>query len=638
MVKKLLIILMISYVLLMSAFCFWKYSNFGYNGLDLAIFNQVFYNSAHGDWFQFSIHPQSYLGDHFGIIIIFLLPFYLLFQNPLTLLFLQSLFLGLAAWPLFLIVKKFLNEKLALFICLLWLFNPFIQNINLFEFHLLPFAVFFLLFAFYFYYNKNFGGFFMFLLLAIFVREDVALVTLMFGFLALIEKRSLKWVLWPIIISGIWFIMAIKIISLFAPAGQYKFFYYYGWLGSSPTEIINTLVHNPWLLIKHVLAWQNIFLIIILFLPFCFLPIVKSKYLLPTGLIFIQLLLGGAKNSLIVIYTHYSALLLPFIFIALIAELKNIYYGNKLNFLENFFKKNKAILLVILSSATLYFCFWLGPLTGLTKNNFTPRKTALQKQLLQEIKPENKIAASYSLLPQLSNRKYLYTLHYAYAGYQQFSQTEYTLPDDLEMIIMDSRDLLYYQLLFSDLPWSNDYQSAIQNMQQFFSGQNWQVVSLSDSWLVMKKNVQKPVSLIELNPDFNTLIRKVNINLDNQIEFLGSRVNQDNHFLNTELYFKSLKRLTAPLNLRFKVLDSKGLLKYYQDYELFYGLLATTNWQPEEIVKIKYRFLLPDDFLPSDQLNFEIFNCQGTLTLNKTREVTPLIKKFNLLGNFAISP
>ena len=101
----LVILTVILYIGLFSLISGWKYFNFGYNAMDLAIINQVFYNSSLGNWLASSIHPPSYLGDHFTPIILILLPFYWLFKHPITLLILQTAALGASSWPIFLIAK-----------------------------------------------------------------------------------------------------------------------------------------------------------------------------------------------------------------------------------------------------------------------------------------------------------------------------------------------------------------------------------------------------------------------------------------------------------------------------------------------------------------------------------------------------
>src|SRR3989338_11483692 len=89
------------YVVVFGAISVWRYNNFSYNAMDLAILNKVFYNSAHGDLFASSIHPPTYLADHLELVVLILLPVYALFQHPITLLLLQTLVLGLSAWPVY---------------------------------------------------------------------------------------------------------------------------------------------------------------------------------------------------------------------------------------------------------------------------------------------------------------------------------------------------------------------------------------------------------------------------------------------------------------------------------------------------------------------------------------------------------
>ena len=244
------------YTLIFSLIASWKYFNFGYNALDLAIINQVFYNSSLGNFFASSIHPSSYLGDHFTPFLFILLPFYSLAKSPLTLLLGQTVILGLSAWPLYLIARKIINNHWGLLIASAWLLNPFVQNVNLFEFSFLPFAGFFIFWAVYCYQTGRFWPAVLFTSLALLVREDVALVIFMLGLIILLEREKfgprtkvwLKWWLTLTILSVVYFIAALKFSSNFAVAGQYKFLLYYAWLGNSWTEIIKNIIHDIYIL------------------------------------------------------------------------------------------------------------------------------------------------------------------------------------------------------------------------------------------------------------------------------------------------------------------------------------------------------------------------------------------------------
>ncbi|HVX30193.1 MAG TPA: DUF2079 domain-containing protein, partial [Nitrolancea sp.] len=110
----------------------------GHTLFDLALFEQSFWTAAHGSLFSVSLEvtrpdlvaQMSHFGRHFSPIFFVLLPFYLLHQQPSTLLVLQSLALGGAAIPLYLFARHRLDSSpLALIFALLYLANPAIHDV-----------------------------------------------------------------------------------------------------------------------------------------------------------------------------------------------------------------------------------------------------------------------------------------------------------------------------------------------------------------------------------------------------------------------------------------------------------------------------------------------------------------------------
>lgn len=97
---RLLWIAIIAYIIVFTSISFWKYDRLLYNGLDLAIYNNVMWNMSEGNWFRSAIHDPSYLGDHFEPMMLVLLPFYLLWRDPRMLLLLQTIIIALTAIPI----------------------------------------------------------------------------------------------------------------------------------------------------------------------------------------------------------------------------------------------------------------------------------------------------------------------------------------------------------------------------------------------------------------------------------------------------------------------------------------------------------------------------------------------------------
>ncbi|RJQ33792.1 DUF2079 domain-containing protein, partial [Candidatus Parcubacteria bacterium] len=351
-----LFIFILFYIVVFSLLCFKKYYNFNYNLLDLSIFNQVFFNTLHGNWFIDTVNIDIYLADHFNPIIFLLLPIYALWQDARFLLLLQTFILGLSAWPLYLIGKKIIKDNgLALLVAVVWLFSPFVHTVNLLEFHLLPLATFFIFWTFYFYRQQQFNFYLLFFILSLLVREDVSFILIAFAPLAFLDKRSLKWKLSSLLLPIAYFIVAYNVINYFAPTGANKFLIYYAWSGGTTvgTIILNWIQH-PLTVLAHVFTGKNLLGLIVLFMPFLFLPLLRPKYLFFALLPFLQILMTGKGFDFSAYSSHYVMLFLPAMFIALIFSLSKIKNKEKFLFSYNVYK-NQGIWKIIFGVTIIYF-------------------------------------------------------------------------------------------------------------------------------------------------------------------------------------------------------------------------------------------------------------------------------------------
>jgi len=129
-----------------------SYHSFGF---DLALFDQVFWNTTQGRLFESTMSqalpiPHSLLGDHFSPVFLLLMPFYFAFPHPETLVVIQTLALALGAWPVYLLAKLKLPAGYPLlWVLVYFLFIP-LAYINLYDFHEVTFSVAPLGFALYF--------------------------------------------------------------------------------------------------------------------------------------------------------------------------------------------------------------------------------------------------------------------------------------------------------------------------------------------------------------------------------------------------------------------------------------------------------------------------------------------------------
>lgn len=439
-------------ILYVSWLCLAKYDRFGYNAIDLAYFNQVFWNTVHGRPFTQSIHPHLSLGDHAELVILPLSIVYAAWQDPQLLLILQSVVLALCAWPIFLLARtrsKSPETDLApLLLALAWLANPLLHNIALFEFHILPFAIFPLFFALLAYRRNQRRTFFVWTIIALLVREDVALVIAAISLLAWAEKRSRWWRVVPLAFGIAWFAGAMLLIRHFAPTGGYKFTIYYAWLMDA--------LPNPLPVITHVATLANMEMALGFLMAFALLPLFDWRPLVLILGPLAQIMLGAPGGGSVIIDTHYSSLFIPGLALAAIdgysalpARLERF----RMPFTASELHALPAILVMLISA---YSAIVLGSLPTSTTRALSapPAIVAHAKEILMRIPANTPVAASYALLPHLSSREHVYSAHYLFLGVTQFAEAAYPTPNELAYVAFDDSDFGFYAAQFPATTWA----------------------------------------------------------------------------------------------------------------------------------------------------------------------------------------
>ena len=125
---------------------------------------------------------RNLMGDHASFILFFLVPVYWLFPAAGTLLFAQSLAIGLAAVPVFLYARRRLaSEWMALVLASAFLLHPAVGWTNFENFHPDSFVGVFIGFALWAALTRRWKLYATFVVLSLLVKEDVSLVVVPLG-------------------------------------------------------------------------------------------------------------------------------------------------------------------------------------------------------------------------------------------------------------------------------------------------------------------------------------------------------------------------------------------------------------------------------------------------------------------------
>lgn len=378
---------------------------------DLGNMDQTVWNTSQGRFFTLTnpdgTNIMSRLGVHSDIFLALLAPLYFIWNDPGVLLILQTLSLAFAGIFVYLISKKITKrEVLSVIFSFSFFANFWIHEQNIFDFHAVSIATFFLLAAFYFLIKKRAVLFVIFLALAATTKENIFLILSVFGIFFLTRK---VWKLGTILtvapILIFYFLVAFAIPQV---RGKEHFALdAYKYLGDSPLSVVKNSLHNPEILFHQLFNLSTLEYLNNHLFSTGYLALLSPFYLLftlPDALIY----LFSSNTEYRSYQYHFGAVIVPFVYIAA------IYSSKKL--IEKFKKVNVArVLSYYLIAFTIYSLYFFSPIPGMKNGDITPLEVTNSQVIsryLSVIPKDADVAASNTIGAHLSHRKYIYVVPY----------------------------------------------------------------------------------------------------------------------------------------------------------------------------------------------------------------------------------
>lgn len=446
------------YILILSFFCWQQYSHFIYGGYDLAIFDQVVWNSAHGRWFEYSFSTHSYLVDHRSFLLVLLVPLYWVVAHPMTLLVVQTIGLATGAVFIYHLAQKILKDcgsaqQVGTIAVILYLIQPTLLSMNLFEFHMLPFIIPLALALWLAVEHQRWIAVVVLFIVILLLREDTALMTAGVGLLIIITQWKQRSRLTMgvgamiVVISCIWFGAMMYVGTIFAPEGVAKFFFMYEWMGSSPFEAVQFMIIHPLRTLAVFGDHDHIIVILFLLATVAFLPLFRVRYLLPAIPQLILFLLVDQQMLWPILKSHYSAVILPWLLIAGLYGYQNLHHQVKgqiknRKFLEQSGAQGALVVFIVVlifaQSAVI------GPISGL-RHYFdlkSGRDLDAYRTVVEMVEPDDVVIASSHIYAHLTEREKAYPDMHIFTGKVHFTDLEYPLPEDVDWIILEQEMIL----------------------------------------------------------------------------------------------------------------------------------------------------------------------------------------------------
>lgn len=553
-----------AYVLVLGTVSAGTYYLFMFYDYDLAHMAQTIWSILHGNIYC-SIAGVDFLENHAHLILYLIAPIYAVWPSPVNLLFLQTLALGLSAYPLFLVARKYLGIRTSLFTAFLYLIYPGTAFTNLFEAHVTPFATLFLAWGIYYFITGHFPRFALCAGLAMLCQENIPLIVMSMGIMAPLVGRRGRWIWAPMICGAVYFLFCTQWLLPHFSAGKLDHFILYRYLGDNYSEVIRNLVTHPietWNLLTSSSRMNYLFLV---FAPLLFIPLIGFRGLIPIFLIFLQHMLSSREFDRRLDF-YYMAEMLPFIFFGFILGL---------SWLKRFPKY--FIFAICLSGTLSLTAFWAGPgfkILAATQWEKYVHSAALKSEALARIPKDAPVLASFRFLPHLANREDVHSFHHVYAGVYSLSTAPYILPSNVTWALVDFNE----PMLFGR---HSDHRAL-----ERFLADGWDPVEAWASVVLFRKDhQQKKITLYELLPELPEPQHKMHAQIAPGVTFAGyDNFSADGHTLKLSLYWQANGPATADKGRIFRI-SQPGVPSKIFTVPINYRIYPTPAWQKGDWIK-----------------------------------------------------
>jgi uncharacterized membrane protein len=498
---------------------------------DLGIMDQAIWNTIHGqvlhqticntigDTNCVSLNGISRFAIHFEPILFPISLLYLIAPTPKTLVVLQTLVVASGAFPAFWLARlRLRNEWAAAVIALLYLLFPAQQQATTFDFHAVTLTIAFLMFMLYFMYTRRTIWLFVFALLSLACKEEIAGVIALCGLWTLLLQGRWRSGLALILLAFAWTGLGLFVVHLVSPTGHSLLTDRYTYLGNSPLQIVRNILFHPVSMLKqHVLEPSHFFYIRTLLSPTGYLALLAPWVLiLATPTIALNLL--SADKQMYSGLFQYSAEIVPILVFATIEAITLLLWlvqAVQTQFAARQKKLQEAPLVVGVEAhtaiqpvstqrisygirvglliATLGFILTTTLRANAAQGSLpfsqgfhwpqSSAHVALAQSFVNQIPPQASVSAQSSLAPHLSHRTSIYLFPYAD-----------TVAD---YVFLDVTSDIY------PFYGSSDY---IREAKKILLNGSYGIVDAHDGYLLLKKGLPAPgiSSFSTVQPDATT--------------------------------------------------------------------------------------------------------------------------------------
>jgi len=208
---QLSLVLVAVWITLATLLAFRRHEAFRTFVFDLGYYTQVIWNTSRGNWFVSNLKPPNSLVDHFSPALAILAPLFWVAPDARTLIVVEMIVLGIAILPAYARLRV-RYPALAPFLILAFVLNPLLHQTALEEFHEVMLAVPPIVLAVYALRHDQMPLLLLALALTLLVREDMGIYVASFGLYIFACRPRRRWMGFGLVLAGLAWTLSLTVL------------------------------------------------------------------------------------------------------------------------------------------------------------------------------------------------------------------------------------------------------------------------------------------------------------------------------------------------------------------------------------------------------------------------------------------
>jgi len=433
--------LIIIFTLFVGLICCLYYKNYKTPCYDFGLFAQMFrYMKETGECLITCERDAllNHFAVHFSPIYYLLLPIYIIFPSPCTLLILQAFIVASGLLPLILISKHYkLSSAGIILFSVCYILYPAFFGGCFWYLHENCFLLPLLLWYLYFSEKEKIIPTVLFALLTLAVKEDAAVYVAVIALYFIFIRKNYKCNFWILLFSVLYFILVTNLMSVFGEGimsdSRYgDYIYDNGGLFS----VVKSVIQNPIFAIYQIFKKEKFLFVLQVLCPLGFLPMFIKK---PEKLI---LLIPFILVNLMTNYPYQYDIGFQYTF----GSGAILFYLAITNYSELGTKRRKVLLCAALSSVIIFSGGYLSKVTYIEDYINMSHQREVIDEAVKLVPEDASVAASTFLIANLSDREFIYELETTKqeAEYIVFDLRNSEERSELKKYLNDKYTILFY--------------------------------------------------------------------------------------------------------------------------------------------------------------------------------------------------